>query len=178
MNPACARVTPDEATPQTDKMCVRENLAQTDQVSSLKPSSPIHGAPFRSTVIHHRAVRVDHRAGGSPCGWITGHRADRYPTTAGSPGDESPGYVTPPDESGLRTRVTPDEATPQTDKMCVRENLAQIDQVSSFKPSSPIHGAPFRSTVIHHRAVDHRWITGQIDTQPPPVRQGMNPLAT
>jgi hypothetical protein len=79
-------------------------------------------------------------------------------------------------------RVTPDKATPQTDKICVRENLAQIDQVSSFKPSSPIHGAPFRSTVIHHRAVrvDHRadGITGQIDTQPLPVCQGMNPLAT
>jgi hypothetical protein len=86
-------------------------------------------------------------------------------------------------------RVTRDKAMPQTDKMCVRENLTQIDQVSSFKPSSPIHGAPFRSTVIHHRAVrvdhravrvDHRadGITGQIDTQPLPVCQGMNPLAT
>jgi hypothetical protein len=55
-------------------------------------------------------------------------------------------------------------------------------ELQAFKPSSPIHGAPFRSTVIHHRAVrvDHRadGITGQIDTQPLPVCQGMNPLAT
>jgi hypothetical protein len=87
-------------------------------------------------------------------------------------------------------RVTLNEATPQTDKMCVRENLAPLQQVSSLKPSSPIHGAPFRSTVIHHRAsgspcgwitvrwITVRWITVQIDTQPSPVRQGMNPLAT
>jgi hypothetical protein len=45
MNPACARVTPDEATPQTDKMCVRENLTQIDQVSSFKPSCSFDAAP-------------------------------------------------------------------------------------------------------------------------------------
>jgi hypothetical protein len=61
-------------------------------------------------------------------------------------------------------------------------------RIFMLKPSSPIYGAPFRSTVIHHRAdsspcgfitvrIHHRagFITvrihhRQIDTQPPPVR--------
>ncbi len=57
---------------------------------------------------------------------------------------------------GACARITRDEATPQTDKMHVSENLAQIDQVSSFKPSSPIHEVSFCSTVIHHRASDRQ----------------------
>ncbi len=89
----------------------RDDLTQVDQVSIFMPSSPIHGASFRSTVIHHRA-------GGSPGEAIPNrHRCARgfIPWLR-----NAAGFI-------RLARFTPDEATPQTDKLDERENLTQID---------------------------------------------------